>query len=155
MNATIADIEKFLGLKNIAMVGVSRDPKDFSRNLFRDLQKNGSDMIPVNPAAKEIEGQTCFGSISQIPKKVQGVLVMTSPEKTGEVVREAMNSQPKFIWIYNQKGYNLLNRETIEQCKKSGMSIIAGACPYMFFEDSAWFHRFHGWLLKLSGKYPN
>ena len=40
-STTIEDVEDFLNQKRIAFVGVSRDPKDFSRSLFRDLQRQG------------------------------------------------------------------------------------------------------------------
>ena len=36
MPTTRADIDAFLGRHRIAMVGVSRDPKHFSRYLFRE-----------------------------------------------------------------------------------------------------------------------
>jgi len=43
---TTRDVEDFLALKRIAMVGVSRDPKDFSRHLFREMYSRGYDMVP-------------------------------------------------------------------------------------------------------------
>jgi predicted CoA-binding protein len=155
MKATIADIEKFFELKNIAMVGVSRNPKDFSRNLYRDFLNKGYNIIPVNPNLNELDGHTCYSTVSQLPVKIDGVIVMTPLDKTSDIVLEAASTGVHYIWIYDQKGFASLDKETIEMCQKSGITIIAGACPYMFFEDSAWFHKFHGWLLKISGKYPN
>ena len=38
---TIQSIQDFLGLKRLAVVGVSRDPRDFTRTLFRELQGRG------------------------------------------------------------------------------------------------------------------
>ncbi len=48
---TRREIDGFLALKRVAMVGVSRDPRDFSRMLFREMKKRGYDMVPVNPGA--------------------------------------------------------------------------------------------------------
>jgi hypothetical protein len=32
--------------------------------------------------------------------------------------------------------------------------VVPGFCPHMFLDGTPWFHRFHGALLKLVGKYP-
>ncbi len=45
-------IEDFLAQKRIAMVGVSRHPKDFSADLFQELRRRGYDMVPVNPKVR-------------------------------------------------------------------------------------------------------
>ena len=55
MPTTIADISDFLNLRRIALIGVSRDPKDFSRVLFRELCERGYDMVLVNPSADKLE----------------------------------------------------------------------------------------------------
>ena len=54
---TIHDVEDFLALDRIAMVGVSRNPKDFSRLLFREMCDRGYDMVPINLVAEEIDGR--------------------------------------------------------------------------------------------------
>jgi len=56
MRSTREDIEDFLAQKRLVMVGVSRNPKDFSRGLFRDLRRRGYDMVPVNPRVSVVEG---------------------------------------------------------------------------------------------------
>ena len=56
----------FLACQRIAMVGVSREPLDFSRGLFRDLQGRGYDMVPVNPKGGEIEGLSCWRSVQEV-----------------------------------------------------------------------------------------
>ena len=40
---------EFLAQRRIALVGVSRDPRDLSRTLFRELRRRGYDVVPVNP----------------------------------------------------------------------------------------------------------
>jgi predicted CoA-binding protein len=42
-------IEDFLAQKRISMIGVSRNPKDFSAALFEELRKRGYEVIPINP----------------------------------------------------------------------------------------------------------
>ena len=42
-------INDFLAQKRIAMVGISREPRNFSVSLFQELCRRGYDMVPVNP----------------------------------------------------------------------------------------------------------
>lgn len=53
--SSLARIREFLGQKRLAIVGVSRQPRDFSRALFREFCSRGYEVVPVNPAAREIE----------------------------------------------------------------------------------------------------
>ena len=46
---TTGKIEEFLALRRVALVGVSRNPGDFSRSLFHDMCERGYDLVPVNP----------------------------------------------------------------------------------------------------------
>jgi len=50
---TLQDIQSFLDLKRLAVVGVSRNPTDFTRVLFREFRNRGYDAVPVNPAVRE------------------------------------------------------------------------------------------------------
>jgi hypothetical protein len=34
------------------------------------------------------------------------------------------------------------------------MTVIPGACPYMFLKGAGWFHGVHGGLLRLFGRKP-
>jgi predicted CoA-binding protein len=49
-------IDSFLSCRRIAVVGVSRDPKDFSRAVFRAFAERGYDVVPVSAAGGEGDG---------------------------------------------------------------------------------------------------
>ena len=44
-----ARIDDFLSRKRLALVGVSRNPQDFTRSMFREFRRRGYDVVPVNP----------------------------------------------------------------------------------------------------------
>lgn len=67
----------FLARQRLAVVGVSRDPKDFTRRLFDELSQRGYDLVPVNPHAQDIAGRPCYGRLQDIPAPVDGALIMT------------------------------------------------------------------------------
>ena len=66
-------IQDFLGQRRLAVVGVSRQPRDFSLALFRELRKRGYDAVPVNPEAERIDKQPCFARLQSVNPPVDGV----------------------------------------------------------------------------------
>jgi predicted CoA-binding protein len=48
--ATKASIDRFLDRRRLAVVGVSRDPRDFTRGVYRAFVERGYDAWPVNAA---------------------------------------------------------------------------------------------------------
>jgi predicted CoA-binding protein len=147
-------IQDFLGQKRFAIVGVSQSPKDFSRSLFREFRERGYDPVPVNPAAREIEGQACFSRLQEIQPPVHGALLMTSPAVTDAVVRDCAEAGIKRVWMYRAGGRGAVTQEAVQFCESSGMAVIPGECPLMFLPGGAWFHRFHGLVKKIARTYP-
>jgi len=86
--SSMAVIEDFLEQKRIAVVGVSRNPKDLSRTLVKTLRQRGYEAFAVNPGMSSADDAPCYASLKEIPSTLDGVIVMTSPAVTGEVVQE-------------------------------------------------------------------
>jgi len=152
--ASLDQIRAFLGLKRLAVAGVSRDPKDFSRLLFREFLQRGYDAVPVHPGAGEIEGRTCFARLQDVVPPVESVLLMTSPAATEQVVHDCAEAGVKQVWMYRAAGAGAVSREAVAFCESRGIDVIAGECPMMFFEDAALFHRLHGVIRKITRRYP-
>ena len=153
--ATIrADIDDFLACHRIAVVGVSRNEKDFSRYVFRQLSGRGYDVVPVNPTATELESRTCFARMQQIAPPVQAALLMTSPQQTEAVVRDCFEAGVRRIWMHRAGGLGAVSGAAVEFCRANNMRLVEGHCPLMFLPRTAFFHRIHGLVLKLTGRYP-
>jgi hypothetical protein len=148
-------ISEFLAQKRIAVVGVSRDPKDFNAAMFRALRQHGYDVVPVNPGAKEIEGVPCYECLQQIDPPVQAALVMTQPDKAETIVNDCWQAGIKRVWLYRAGGQGAVSPAAVAFCRQNGISVIPGFCPYMFLENTGWFHRLHGVLMKITGAYPS
>ena len=155
MNTTTRyDIEVFLSCKRLAMVGVSRDPKDFSRGLFSEFCRRGYDMVPVNPHMDEVGGKRCFDRLQDVTPPVAGVLVMTAPEMSELVVRDADEAGIERVWLHRGAGKGAVSEAAVTYCHERGLDLVEGCCPYMFLPETPLFHRFHGFCLKVLGKYP-
>ena len=151
---TIHDVEDFLALHRIAMVGVSRNPKDFSRLLFREMCDRGYDMVPINLGADEIDERECFHSLQAVKEPVEGVLVMTPFHATLQVVQDCAAAGVRKVWIYRAGGKGAVSPEAIAFCKGNGIRVVDGHCPFMFFPETKFVHRVHGLLQKITRRYP-
>jgi uncharacterized protein len=154
MPTTIAEVRDFLTLRRIALVGVSRDPKDFSRVLFREMCDKGYDMVPVNPAVGAMETRRCFPRVQEIEPPAEAALVLTPPRETERVVRDCAEAGIRRIWMHRGGGQGSVSREAVDFCRKQGMHLVEGYCPFMFLPHTPFFHRVHGFVLKLTGDYP-
>lgn len=153
MNA-YQDIEDFLGRKRLAVVGVSRDPKDFTRAMFRELLRCGYDAVPVTPHVAEVEGRKTFAHVHDVTPPAEGALLMTKPAVTDQVVRDCAQAGIRSIWMYRAAGAGAVSPDAVGFCRKHDARVIAGECPFMFLKDTAWPHRVHGFCRKLLGRYP-
>ena len=149
------DIDDFLGLKRVAVVGVSRNPKDFSRSLFRELRARGYDAVPVNPAVSEVDGVRCFARLGDVTPPAGGALLMTSPSVTEEVVRECAAAQVGMVWMYRAVGAGAVSASAVAYCREQGIRAIEGECLFMVLPNTGLPHRIHGFVRKLFGKYPS
>lgn len=118
------DIDRFLALKTVAVVGASRDPNKYGNIVYRRLVSLGLRAYPVNPGAETIEGDRAYPSLSALPEKVEGAVIVVPPGETERVVREAVAEGIPAIWL--QPGAE--SREAIRFCEAAGSCLIWNAC---------------------------
>ena len=151
---SLETIEAFLAQKRIAMVGISREPKSISVALFKELCRRGYDIVPVNPKAPSVNGHRCFARVQDIDPPVTAALLMTSPHITESVVADCFAAGIKQVWMYRAGGNGAVSAKALEFCNTKGMEVIPGQCPFMFLPGAAGVHRFHGFIRKITGRYP-
>jgi predicted CoA-binding protein len=148
-------IEDFLAQKRIAMVGVSRDPKSFSVALFDELCRRGYDVVPVNPNVPSVKGRRCFARVEDIQPPVMAALLMTSPQVTEKVVADCAKAGIRQIWMYRAGGKGAVSPKAVAFCQERGIEVIPGQCPFMFLPGAGGVHRFHGFVRKITGRFPH
>lgn len=151
--ASLEAIQDFLVQKRIAMVGISRNAREFSRVLFDELCRRGYDMVPVNPAVAGIAGRCCFPRVQDIRPAVDAVLLMTSPFVTEAVVRHCAEAGVRRLWMHSAGDTGAVSERALAFCRERGIQVVAGECPYMFLPNPG-LHVVHGWIRKLRGHYP-
>lgn len=146
-------IDDFLAQKRIAVVGVSRNPRDFTRMMLNEFLQRGYQALPVNPNASEIDGHACVPRVGQIRPRPDAVLVMTPASQSEAVAKECAEMGVERIWFYRAVGRGAVDERAIDLCEERGMRVVSGRCPFMFFPHPG-VHALHGFLLKLIGRYP-
>ena len=154
MATTIKNIDGFLALKRIAVVGVSRNPKEISYTLWQELRQRRYDAVPVNPAAAEIDGRPCYSSVRDIDPPVEGALIMTTAAAAEQVLEDCSAAGIRHVWLYRGLGGGASSDATIASAERLGLDVVAGHCPYMFLPGTPFFHGLHGLGKKLTGSYP-
>lgn len=137
-------ISDFLAQKRFAMVGLSRNPKEFSRRLFTTLRQRGYDVVPVCTCMEEIDGVMCFASITEIDLPVQGAMLLTTPAETGNIVVECYEAGITRVWMHSLEGIGSVNPLAIDFCMRAGIAVVPGFCPTMFLPEARIPRHLHG-----------
>jgi len=159
MSATTLDVkvQDFLAHKRIAVAGVSRDNgrHPASNLIYRRLKATGHDVFAVNPHMQRFDGDPCYPDVRSIPGGVDGVVVITRPEITDQIVRDCSEAGVPRVWMHASlaKGSSV-SAEAIEYCGSHGIDVIAGACPMMYGPGVDFGHVCMRWILGLTGRLP-
>jgi predicted CoA-binding protein len=146
-----AVIDEFLTHKRLAFVGASHDPKEFSAGVYRELKRHGYVLHPVNPHASEIDGDPCVATVDELPDDLEGAIVMVPAEAASAVVEACIGRGLPRVWLHKGGGPSSVSDEAVALCHEHGIEVVDGACPMMFLDDAAWFHRVHRWGRHLTG----
>jgi len=117
-------LDDFVGGRRWAVVGASNDRSKFGNITFRELQRRGKEVYPVNPRAADVEGATCYPSLAALPEPVDRVLIVVPPKRGVGVVREAAEAGLERVWF--QPGAE--SDEALAYCEAHGIEAIAGHC---------------------------
>lgn len=126
-----SDIRKILELKNIAVVGMSKNEGKPAHFVPKYLIEHGYNVIPVNPTAAEILGRKSYPTISDVPHDIDLVDVFRRSEDVPPVVHDAIKSNNnrkkggiRIIWM--QSG--IYNKEAEREAKENGIDVVYNRC---------------------------
>lgn len=117
-------IKKIYALKNIAVVGMSKNPEKAAHYVPKYLAEQGYNIIPVNPTTDEILGKKCYPSLLDVPVQIDIVDVFRPSDQVKPVVEEAVKIKPKVVWL--QEGIHDPEAESL--AKKVGIDVVFNRC---------------------------
>ena len=150
MKATKASIDAFLSSRKVAIAGVSRDPKKFGHQVFKQMQEKGFEVYPINPGTDYIDSTPCFRSVAALPVNVHSLVILTAKKHTRDVVAEAIAKGIDSIWIQQMSD----TPEAIELTRSHPVNLITKECILMHTDPVTGFHKFHRNIKRLFGLYP-
>lgn len=142
--------ERFLQLRRIAFVGVSRNRADFSRRVYEAFLARGYDVVPVNPAVPDIDGRQAFASVAEIAPPVEGVYLLVPPAAAERAAGEALQAGVRQLWFHRGGGPGAASPAALAQCAEVGVDPVTDLCPFMVLPGTGLGHRLHGWFRKRS-----
>jgi len=121
---TDEEIKQIFSLKNVAVIGMSKNQEKAAHYVPKYLSQNGYNIMPVNPTADEILDKKCYPSVEDIPEPIDIVDVFRPSDKVLPVVQQAIKMKPKVIWL--QEGIH--NAEAEELARKEGIKVVFNRC---------------------------
>jgi predicted CoA-binding protein len=119
------EIRKFYTLKNIAVVGMSKNEDKAAHYVPKYLIDHGYNVIPVNPTATEILGHKSYPKVSSIQDRIDIVDVFRPSEDVPGVVEDTLKKVGiKVIWM--QEG--IYSKEAEKMAKEKDISVVYNRC---------------------------
>jgi predicted CoA-binding protein len=110
--------------RTIAVVGASRHEGKAAYSVPLQMLRHGWHVIPVNPYATQIWGQTCYPTLADIPEPVDLVNVFRPSADTPEVARQAAAIGAKALWLQQE----IASAEARAIAEAAGMDYVEDHC---------------------------
>jgi predicted CoA-binding protein len=143
----------FLAQEHIAIAGVSRSNDSTANYIYRTMRDKGYSVYPINPNAEEVEGDLCFSNMQAVPEKLDGAIIVTSPEVSELVVEDCIEAKVPRVWMHNNTFMpSSVSDKATAACRDNGIVVIDGGCPLMFMDFG---HKCMKWILSVTGRLPS
>lgn len=118
---------RILGFSTWAVVGCSPDPARPSHGVARFLQRQGYEVIPINPREDEVLGLRCYASLADVPAQagIEVVDVFRRSDQAGAHVDEAIAVGARAVWM--QLG--VVDEAAAERGRAAGLDVVMNRCP--------------------------
>ena len=110
--------------RRIAVVGLSANPNRPSHFAAVYLIAKGYEVIPVNPAYREVLDRRCYPSLAEVPQPLEVVNLFRRSEDVPPLVEEAIALGAKAIWM--QLG--VIHLEAHRKAQEAGLPVVMDRC---------------------------
>ena len=147
-------VAEFLSGRRVAVAGVSRDPGQAANAVYRKLGEAGYEVFAINPNATAIAGAPCYPDLASVPGPLDGVVIVTRPDVSVEIVRQSAARGVPRVWLHRSFGDGSVCEAAVRECEAAGIRCIVGGCPLMYCEPIDFGHRCMRWLLRWQRRVP-
>ncbi len=119
-----AVIAAMLGVKTIAVVGLSADSMKPSHYVSAYMQRAGKRILPVNPLIESVLSEKSYASLRDLPERPDVVNVFRLPGAIPAIVDEMIELGYTNLWI--QQG--ILNPAAAAKAEAHGIRVVMDRC---------------------------
>jgi hypothetical protein len=110
--------------KTIAVVGLSNNPMRASHGVSAYMQSHGYRIIPVNPHIESSLGEKAYGSLPEVPEKIDIVNIFRRPEFVEEIVEQAIRLKVPAIWMQE----DVVHEKAAAKARAAGIFVMMDRC---------------------------
>ena len=121
-----SQIKEIYQLKNIAVVGVSKNEEKSSHQVPKYLIEHGYNVIPVNPTVTEVLGRKCYPSVAAVNEKIDVVDVFRKSEDIPAVIDDVLRKKDGIKVFWMQLG--IYNEDAERKAKENGIDVVYNRC---------------------------
>ncbi|HET9142943.1 CoA-binding protein [Actinophytocola sp.] len=110
--------------RTIAIVGLSDNELRASYFVGYYLRRHGYRVIPVNPRAPEILGETSYPSLLDVPDQVDIVNVFRAPQALPEIAAQTVRIGAGALWCQ----FGVINETGATIAEDGGTTVIMDRC---------------------------
>ncbi|HMJ20522.1 MAG TPA: CoA-binding protein [Terriglobales bacterium] len=110
--------------RTIAVVGLSNSPLRPSHGVSAYMQTHGYRIIPVNPLIPASLGEQSYGSLLEVPEKIDIVNIFRRPEYVEAIVDQAIRLKVAGIWMQE----SVVHEKAGEKARRAGIFVIMDRC---------------------------
>ena len=122
-------LRDLLSMNRIAVVGCSNTPGKAAHEIPAYLQRQGYEIIPINPFADEILGEEAVDSLDDVASEIDLVDVFRPSEEVAGIVDETIErteaeGDVEAIWL--QLGIH--DDEAVAEAEDAGLTVVEDRC---------------------------
>ncbi len=86
-------------MKTVAVVGASNNRRKFGNIAVRAFQKAGYNVIPITPAATEVEGLRAYASVLDVAETIDLATIYVRPAIGAQVIEQLAEKGIPEVWL--------------------------------------------------------
>ncbi|MFB6102672.1 MAG: CoA-binding protein [Haloplanus sp.] len=128
-DATDAEISDLLDAETIAVIGCSATPGKAAHDVPAYLQRQGYDIVPINPNRDEVLGRPAADSLPEVTASVDLVDVFRPSEEVSDIVDaviERVHARGDVRGLWLQRGVR--DDDAAARARDAGLVVVQDRC---------------------------
>ena len=146
MEETLQKMDAFFNPHSVAVVGATKKVDKAGHVIFKNFATNKQhgvfkgELYPVNPNEDSILGFKCFRSLSEIPGKIELIVVIVPAKFVPSIMEEAAAKKIKTAIIissgFKEVGNKELEDQVVATATKGGIRVLGPNCLGVYYSKT-------------------